>query len=150
MSHPPWGAPLGNHSNLSPRCFDSHSPSHLSVGLLPTNLEVRHMSLYIPLDMCFVSQFARCFYVSFRELRLSCSIFEKIDPSRVSFPSWCHVGRSSWSKSLRQWRWSNQHSYGVHPGSRRLCWSCVPFVFSPHVLNLGTRFLFSGGELSQP
>ena len=26
----------------------------------------------------------------------------------------------------------------------------VPFVFLPHVLNLGTRFLFSGGELSHP
>ena len=27
---------------------------------------------------------------------------------------------------------------------------CVPFVFLPHALNLGARFLFSGGELSQP
>ena len=28
--------------------------------------------------------------------------------------------------------------------------ACAPSVFLPHVLNLGTRFLFSGGELSQP
>ena len=27
---------------------------------------------------------------------------------------------------------------------------CAPSVILPHVLNLGTRFLFSGGELSQP
>ena len=26
----------------------------------------------------------------------------------------------------------------------------IPSVFLPHVLNLGTRFLFSGNELSQP
>ena len=64
------------------------------------------------------------------------------------FPSRCHVGRSSWSKTSRQWRWSNQQSYEVQPGSWRLCWSCVPSVFLPHDLNLGTRFLFSGGELS--
>ena len=40
----------------------------------------------IPLDVCFVSQPTRCINVSLRELILSCSVFEKIDPSRVSFP----------------------------------------------------------------
>ena len=33
---------------------------------------------------------------------VSCSIFEKIDPSRVSFFSPCHVGRISQSKTSRQ------------------------------------------------
>ena len=43
-----------------------------------------------------------------RELILSCSIFEKIDPSRVSFSSRCHVGWSSQSKTTRQRWWLNQ------------------------------------------
>ena len=41
-----------------------------------------------------------------------------------------------------------------HPQERHLvredCFSLCPSVFLPHDLNLGTRFLFSGGELSQP
>ena len=41
-----------------------------------------------------------------------------------------------------------------HPRERHLdhevCVSLCPSVFLPHDLNLGTRFLFSGGELSHP
>ena len=101
MSHHPRGAPLGNHGNLSPCYFDTHSPSHLSVGLLPTNLDLRHMSLYIPLDTCFVSQFARCFYVSLRELIVSCSIFENINSLGFPFLLIVMIGWNSWSKMSR-------------------------------------------------
>ena len=51
-----------------------------------------------------VSQLKRGCYVSFRELILSCSIFEKIDPSRVSF-SPCQVSWSSQNKTTRQIWW---------------------------------------------
>ena len=61
------------------------------------------------------------FNVSSRELILSCSIFEKIDPSRVSVSSRCHVGWSSQSKTTRQRWWLNQSLYEVRPGSWRLC-----------------------------
>ena len=41
-----------------------------------------------------------------------------------------------------------------YPRERHLdredCIILCPFAFLPHVLNLGTRFLFSGGELSHP
>ena len=60
-----------------------------------------HLLHSIPMDVCSVSQLERGCYVSFRELILSCSIFEKIDPSRVSF-SPGHVGRISQSKTSRQ------------------------------------------------
>ena len=54
-------------------------------------VNLRHPFLSTPLDVYLVSQPERWFYVSFRELVLSCSIFEEIDPSRVSsFPP-CHV-----------------------------------------------------------
>ena len=48
-------------------------------------VNLRHLLHSIPLDVCFTSQLVRCFYVSFREWILSCSIFEKINPSRDSF-----------------------------------------------------------------
>ena len=51
---------------------------------------------------------------------VSCSIFEKIDPSRVSFFPPCHVDMISQSKTSREWWWSNQRSYEVQPGSWRL------------------------------
>ena len=65
-------------------------------------VNLRHLLHSIPMDVCFVSQLERCCYVSFRELILSCSTFEKIDPSRVPFSSRCHVGWSSQSKTSRQ------------------------------------------------
>ena len=42
-----------------------------------------HLLHSIPMDVCFVSQLERCCYVSFHELILSCSIFEKINSSGV-------------------------------------------------------------------
>ena len=73
-------------------------------GIVVYLVNPRHLFHSIPLDVCFVSQLERCFNVSLRELILSCSIFEKIDPSRVSFSSRCNVDRSSQSKTTRQ-RW---------------------------------------------
>ena len=48
-------------------------------------VNLRHLLHSIPLDVCFMSQLKRCFNVSFHELIIGCSIYEKIDPSRV-FP----------------------------------------------------------------
>ena len=49
-------------------------------------VNLRHPFLSTPLDVYLVSQPERWFYVSFRELILSCSTFEKVDPSRVPSP----------------------------------------------------------------
>ena len=48
-------------------------------------VNLRHLFHSIPLDVCFVSHLERCCYVLFCELIVGCSIFEKIDSSRVSF-----------------------------------------------------------------
>ena len=53
-------------------------------------------------DLCFVSQLKRCCYVSSHELILNCSVFEKIDSSRVFLSSSRHVSWSSQSKTPRQ------------------------------------------------
>ena len=74
----------------------------LRCGIVVYLVNLRHPFHSIPLDVCFVSQLERCCYVSFRELILSCSTFEKIDPSRVPFSSRCHVGWSFQSKTSRQ------------------------------------------------
>ena len=88
----------------------------LKRGIVVYLANLRHLFHSISSNLCFVSQLKRCCYVSFRELILSCSTFEKIDPSRVSFPPG-HVGRISQSKTTRQ-RWcSNQRSFEVQPGS---------------------------------
>ena len=57
----------------------------LKCGIIVDLVNLRHPSLSTPLDVYLVSQPERLFYVSFRKLILSCSIFEEIDPSRVSF-----------------------------------------------------------------
>ncbi len=62
----------------------------------------RHLSHSISSDVCFVSQLERCVNVSSHELILSCSVFEKIDSSRVFLSSSCHVSWSSQSKTTRQ------------------------------------------------
>ena len=67
----------------------------LKWGFVVYLVNLRHPFHSIPSGVCFVSQLERCCYVSFRELILNCSIFEKIDPSRVSFSSRCHVDWSS-------------------------------------------------------
>ena len=54
-------------------------------GIVVYLVNPRHLFHSIPLDVCFVSQLGRCYYVSFRELIPSCLIFEKIDS--VEFPS---------------------------------------------------------------
>ena len=68
-------------------------------------------------DLCFVSQLKRCCYVSSHELILSCSVFSKIDCSRVSFPLLVMISWSSQSKTTRQRWFSNQRSFEVQPGS---------------------------------
>ena len=86
---------------LNSSLFDNrHHP--LRCGIVVYLVNPRHLFHSIPLDVCFVSQLEWCCYVSFRELILSCSTFEKVDPSRVSFSSRCHVGWSSQSKTTRQ------------------------------------------------
>ena len=97
-------------------------------GIVVYLVNPRHLFQSIPLDVCFVSRLEWCCYASFRELILSCSIFEKINPSRVSFSSRCHVGWSSQSKMTRQRWWSNQHSSEVQPGSWRLRLLHSPFI----------------------
>ena len=57
----------------------------LKCGIVVYLVNLRHPFHTIPSGVCFVSQLERCCYVSFRELILSCSIFEKTDSSRV-FP----------------------------------------------------------------
>ena len=102
-----------------------------------------HLFHPIPLDVCFVSQPARCINVSFRELIPSCSIFEKIDSCRISF------SRHRVGQRPRRQRYQDQHlpeGRSDHEDRVSLC----PSVFLPHDLNLGTRFLFSRGELSHP
>ena len=89
-----------------------HHP--LKCGIVVYLVNRHHLFHSIPLDVCFVSQFERCCYVSFRELILSCSIFEKIDPSRVSFFSPCHISWSSQNKTTRQRWWLSQHSLKCH------------------------------------
>ena len=82
----------------------------LKSGIIVHLVNLRHPFLSTPLDVYLVSQPERWFYVLFRELILSCSILEEIDPSRVSFFPPYHVDRISQSKTSRQWWWSNQRS----------------------------------------
>ena len=49
-------------------------------------VNLRHLLHSIPMDVCFASQLERCCYVSFRELILSCSTFEKNDSFGVFLP----------------------------------------------------------------
>ena len=61
---------------------------------------------------------------------MSCSIFEKIDSSRVFFSSRCHVGWSSQSKTTRQdGDWINVH-LKCNLG-REDCVSCISPSFYP-------------------
>ena len=57
----------------------NHAPFYLSVGWLPTNLNLRHLPSITP-GMCFVSRLKTCFNISFHELILSAR------SSRRSFP----------------------------------------------------------------
>ena len=83
----------------------------LRCGIVVYLVSPHHLSHSISSDVCFVSQLERCDNVSSHELILSCSVFSKIDCSRVFISSRCHVGWSSQSKTSRQ-RWgSNQHPW---------------------------------------
>src|SRR4051812_2997172 len=105
------------------------------------------MLISIILDVCIVSHLDRCRYVSFCELIVSCSIFEKIDSSRVSFLPVIMLD------GVLRARHRDKDGDLVNVPmkcnlDREDRVSLCPSVFLPHVLNLGTRFLFSGGELS--
>ena len=104
---------------------DHHLPK---CGIVVYLVNPRHLFHSILLDVCFVSKLDRCCYVSFCELILSCSVFEKIDSSRVFLSSCCHVGWSSQSKTSRQRWWTNQRSFEVQPGSWRLYQLRLPFT----------------------
>ena len=74
----------------------------LKSGIVVYLASPRHLSHSISSDVCFVSQLERCVNVSSHELILGCSVFEKIDSSRVFLSSSCHVSWSSQSKTTRQ------------------------------------------------
>ena len=74
----------------------------LKAGIVVYLASPRHLSHSISSDVCFVSQLERCDNVSSHELILSCSVFEKIDSSRVFLSSSRHVSWSSQSKTSRQ------------------------------------------------
>ena len=77
-----------------------YHPLKCGIGFYLVNLF--HLSHSIPSDVCFVSQLERCCYVSSHELILSCSVFEKIDSSRVFLFSSYHVSWHSQNKTTRQ------------------------------------------------
>ena len=85
----------------------------LKCGIVVYLVNLWHLFHSIPLDECFISQLERCSYLSLHGLILGCSIFEKIDPSRVFFFPPCHVGRISQSKTTRRWWWTNQRPFEV-------------------------------------
>lgn len=135
---------------FSPSLLWNASTILLSVGLLLTKLNFCHLLLSISLDVCFDYQFKRCSYVSFRELIVSCSIFMKIDSSRV-FP---FLSLSCWmefpQQDVKTRMMIESTSLWSATWIMKIVLDCAPSVSLPHVLNLGTRFLFSGGELSHP
>ena len=125
---------------LFPRHLDTihHLCKH---GIVAHQIEP-HCLFFHP-SRCVLCLNSRCFNISFRELIVSCVILEEIDFYRVSF---CHhrVGQRS-----RRQRRQDQHPRERHL-DREVCVSLCPSIFLPHDLNLGTRFLFSRGELSHP
>ena len=69
---------------LSPCYFETlHHLTQAWNRCLPTWTFVIYFS--ITPDVCYVSRPKRCYYVSFHELIVSCSIFEKIESCRVYF-----------------------------------------------------------------
>ena len=124
---------------LSPRYFETmhHLIQH---GIVLINLNLRSPFHFIPLSMYVLCLNSRCFNISFHELILSARSSRRSIP--VEFLSVIIVlDEDLESKdakiNLKQW-------------IMKIVLASVPSVFLPHVLNLGTRFLFSGGELSQP
>ena len=121
----------------------------LRCGIVVYLVNPRHPSYSISSDLCFVSQLKRCCYVSSHELILSCSVFSKIDCSRVfPFPF------LSWLAGVLRARRQDKMVF-----KSTFIWSATWIVkiilvcITLHLtlrLNLETRFLFSGGELSHP
>src|SRR4051812_28906742 len=70
----------------------------LKCGIASYLVNLHHPFHSIPLDVCFMSELERWFNVSFHELIVTCSIFEKIDSSRV-FP---FFSLSSWMEFSEQ------------------------------------------------
>ena len=55
----------------------------LKSGIVVYLVNLCHLLHSIPLEVCFISQLERYFNVPLPELIMSCSTFNKIDPSRV-------------------------------------------------------------------
>ena len=112
-------------------------------------MNTHHLFHSTPLDVYFVSQLERCFNVSLCELILSCSIFDKIDPSR-DFPFLSFVMLVGVLRARHRDNDGDRINVLIKCNlEREDCVSCVPLYLTLR-LNLGTRFLFSGGELSHP
>ena len=94
-------------------------------------------------------QLKGCYYVLFREFIVRCSIFEKIDSYRVS-SAVIMLDEDPESKddkiNLKQ---RINDLMKCHLDHEDCVSFCVPFHLTLR-LNLGTGFLFSGGELSHP
>ena len=127
----------------------NHAPSYSSVELLPTNLNLRH--LFLPsLSMCFSCLSSRGVSTSHsmswswvaRSLRRSIP---------VEFPSVIIMLDENLNSKDVKINWSNESTSSRRAiGSWRSCRLCVPSVFLPHVLNLGTRFLLVGVSCHSP
>ena len=103
-----------------------------------------------PPEVCLTSQLKRWFMSH----SVSCLSVARSSRRSIllefSLPSRCYVGRSSQSKDVKIdiMQWINIPGKGSW--IEKIVIVLWPPSFLPHVLNLGTRFLFSGGELSQP
>ena len=122
----------------------------LKSGIVVYLVNLCHLLHSIPMDVCFASQLERCCYVSFRDLILSCSTFEKNDSFRV-FP----FLSLSWLAGVLKTRHQDNDGEWINVQLKctldREDYTSLRFPFILTLrLNLGTRFLFSGGELSQP
>ena len=121
----------------------------LKCGIVVYLVNPRHLFHSIPLDVCFVSRLERCCYVSFPELILSCSTFNKIDPFRL-FPYPLIVMLAGVLRARRQDKMVIESTF-IWSATWVVKIALVAFpLHSTLCLNLGTRFLFSGGKLSQP
>ena len=112
-------------------------------------VNLRHLFHSIPMDVCFVSQLNRWFMShsvsclsvarSFRRLIL------------LDFPFRLVVMLDGVLKARRRDKDEDQiNILEKNSWIVKIVLALCPLCFLPHVLNLGTRFLFSGGELSQP
>ena len=120
---PSLRCPVMESWQLTPRCFGTHAPYYLSVGLLPTKSNPVVCSP-IPLDAFCVStrdvstSHSASRYCIARSLRRSILVeFLSV------IISWMKISKARMSRSTYA---TNQQPYEVQPGSWRLCWSCAP------------------------